>query len=98
MALRRVLIDEQREARAIRRERRFVRRTLVKSLRDFVEIRQIVVRAINPEKGVERFAAHRRVFRHAEPKLFRFRRQIPFRSEPRQIDFAIGLLGGRALG
>ena len=27
---------------------------------------------------VERFAAHRCVLRHAQPKLFGFRRQIPF--------------------
>ena len=59
-----VLIDEQREPRVVRGEARLVRRIFVQALGGAVQIRQVVARAVNPKKRVERFPPHWRVSRH----------------------------------
>ena len=98
MTFRRILVDQEREARVIRGYTGFVRRTLMQALRRAIEIRQIVIRAINRGERIERFAPRKGILRDPQPKLFGFGRKIPFRREPRQVNFALGPIGGGPLG
>src|SRR5437773_7423875 len=70
----------------------------MQALGDAVQIRQVVVRPVNAKKRIERFPAPRRVLRDPQPELLGFRGQTPFRSETREIDFAIGLVPRGPLG
>ena len=63
-----------------------------------IQIRQIVVRAINLEKRVERFRRMGASFATRFQSCSASARQTPFRREAREIDFSVGMLGGGALG
>ena len=73
-----VVIEQQGKTRGVGSQFFFFGRAFMQSLRGEREIRQVVTRAVNLIKGIERFATSRRVLRHALPELFGFRSEIPF--------------------
>ena len=63
----------------------------VQALENVIEFFEIVVCAIKAAKRVECLAPHRRILRYAQPKLFGFFLEVPFRSEACQIKVALRL-------
>src|SRR5207237_2575958 len=93
-----ILVDEQSEARVVRGGAGLVRRGLMQTLRDAIEIREVVARAINAEERVERLAPQRRALGKAQPELLGFNGEIPFRREPGEMNFAVGPVARGPLG
>src|SRR5689334_23404721 len=62
-----------------------------------IEIGEIVVSAINCEQTIERLAPAERIMCDSQPKLFSLSRQIPFRGETCQPDFALRVFLAGAL-
>src|SRR6476659_769298 len=78
-----VLIYQEPKTSVIRCYADFGRRTFMKTLRNPVEVLEIVVIAINAKERVEGLTPRRIILRNAQPKLLSFNSQIPLHREPR---------------
>ena len=72
MAFGGILVDEKSEARVVRGGAGLVRRGLMQTLRDPIEIRKVVAHAIDAEERVERLAPQRRALGKTQPELLGF--------------------------
>ena len=93
-----VSIEQKGKPRIFRRDQWFIGRRLMKTHGGEIEIGEIVVGAINRKQAIKRLATTERIMCDSQPKLFRLSRQIPFRCQTCQADFALRVLLAGTLG